>query len=78
MGQGPPDRSDPGSRRTNGGSYLARYGTLQRPAVSERVTRVLNRATWSSRALSRILLLVLVSLFVADNAPVVIGIDAHD
>jgi DDE superfamily endonuclease len=37
--------------------------------------RVLNRATWSSRALSRILLLLLVSLFVPDNAPVVIGID---
>ena len=40
--------------------------------------RVLNRAIWSSRALSRILLLLLVSLFVPDTAPVVIGIDAHD
>src|SRR6266699_986887 len=37
--------------------------------------RVLNRATWSSRTLSRILLRLLVSLFVPDNAPVVIGID---
>src|SRR5579864_6661053 len=37
--------------------------------------RVLNRATWSSRALSRMLLLLLVSLFVPDNAPVVLGID---
>ena len=37
--------------------------------------RVLNRANWSSRALSRILLLLLVSLLVPDNAPVVIGID---
>jgi len=37
--------------------------------------RVLNRANWSSRALSRMLLRLLVSLFVPDNAPVVIGID---
>jgi len=37
--------------------------------------RVLNRANWSSRALSRILLLLLVSLFVPESAPVVIGID---
>jgi hypothetical protein len=37
--------------------------------------RVLNRAIWSSRALSRILLLLLVSLFVPKNAPVVMGID---
>jgi hypothetical protein len=37
--------------------------------------RVLNRAKWSSRALSRILLLLLVSLFVPENAPVVVGID---
>jgi len=40
--------------------------------------RVLNRATWSSRGLSRILLLLLVSLFVPEHAPIVIGIDAHD
>jgi len=37
--------------------------------------RVLNRATWSSRALSHMLVLVLVSLFVPENAPVVMGID---
>jgi hypothetical protein len=37
--------------------------------------RVLNRATWSSRALSRLLLLLLVQLFVAADAPIVIGID---
>jgi hypothetical protein len=37
--------------------------------------RVLNRAKWSSRALSRILLGLLVSLFVPENVPVVIGID---
>jgi hypothetical protein len=38
--------------------------------------RVLNRATWSSRRLSKILLLLLVSLFVPANAPVVKGINA--
>ncbi|MEO7020170.1 MAG: transposase [Ktedonobacteraceae bacterium] len=31
--------------------------------------RVLNRAKWSSRELSRILLVLLVSMFVPDNAP---------
>jgi hypothetical protein len=37
--------------------------------------RVLNRAKWSSRALSRILLHMLVKLFVAADAPIVVGID---
>src|SRR6476659_2069321 len=37
--------------------------------------RVLNRAKWSSRALSRVLLVLLVSVFVPENAPLVIGID---
>jgi hypothetical protein len=37
--------------------------------------RVLNRAKWSSRALSRILLLLLVKLFVPTDAPIVVGID---
>src|SRR5436305_5276237 len=37
--------------------------------------RVLNRAKWSSRAVSRILLLLLVDLFVPATAPVVVGID---
>jgi hypothetical protein len=37
--------------------------------------RVLNRATWSSRDLSRRLLVMLVSLFVAGNEPVIMGID---
>src|SRR5947209_20037257 len=36
---------------------------------------VLNRANWSSRALGRILLRLLVCRFVPDNAPVVIGIE---
>lgn len=37
--------------------------------------RVLNRAKWSSRALSRVLLRLLVKLFVAADAPIVVGID---
>lgn len=37
--------------------------------------RVLNRAKWSSRALSRILLCLLVQLFVPEEAPIVVGID---
>lgn len=37
--------------------------------------RVLNRATWSSRELSRRLLLLLVRVFVPADAPVVVGVD---
>jgi len=37
--------------------------------------RVLNRARWSSRALSRILLLRLVSVFAPPDGPIVVGID---
>jgi hypothetical protein len=37
--------------------------------------RVLNRAKWSSREISRLLLVLLVSLLVPANAPLVIGID---
>src|ERR687885_1802511 len=37
--------------------------------------RVLNRATWSSRAVSHLLLLLLLRAFVPDEAPVVVGID---
>jgi DDE superfamily endonuclease len=37
--------------------------------------RVLNRATWSSRELSRLLLVLLVRLFLAGNEPVILGID---
>ncbi len=37
--------------------------------------RVLNRAKWSSRELSRVLLVLLVHLFVAGNAPVILGLD---
>src|SRR6202162_825055 len=37
--------------------------------------RVLNRAKWSSRAVSRIMLLLLVDLFMPATAPIVVGID---
>jgi len=39
--------------------------------------RVLNRDTWSSRNLSRILLRLLVRTFVPPDAPVVLGLDEH-
>jgi hypothetical protein len=39
--------------------------------------RVLNRAKWSSYALSRILLRVLVRTFIAPDAPIIIGLDDH-
>jgi len=39
--------------------------------------RVLNRAVWSPRAASRVLLRLLVSIFVPPGAPVVLGIDDH-
>src|SRR5690242_6672048 len=39
--------------------------------------RVLNRATWSSRKLSRILLGLLVHAFVPPDQPVVLGLDDH-
>jgi hypothetical protein len=37
--------------------------------------RVLNRARWSSRELSRRLLLAVVAAFVPDDGPVVVGLD---
>lgn len=39
--------------------------------------RVLNRATWSPRAVSRVLLRLLVTAFVAPDAAIVLGIDDH-
>lgn len=39
--------------------------------------RVLNRASWSSRALRRVLLRLLVAAFVPGDAPLVFGIDDH-
>jgi hypothetical protein len=39
--------------------------------------RVLNRAKWSSRSVSRVLLRLLVRAFVGADAPLVIGLDDH-
>src|SRR4051812_44275754 len=39
--------------------------------------RVLNRANWSSLALSRILLRLLIRAFVPHDAPIVVGLDEH-
>lgn len=39
--------------------------------------RVLNRAVWSPRAVSRILLRLLLNAFVPSGAPVVVGLDDH-
>jgi hypothetical protein len=61
--------------RTYRDGDFARDGTEPGTAVSERVTRVLNRARWSSRALSRIVLHLLVKTFVPDGASIVVGID---
>ncbi len=41
----------------------------------QRYHRVLNRATWSSRTLSHLLLMLLLRAFVPDDAPVIVGID---
>src|ERR1700693_2866617 len=37
--------------------------------------RILNRAAWSSRAMARQLLILLVKAFMSSGAPVVIGLD---
>ena len=39
--------------------------------------RVLNRAAWSPRAISRVLLRLLVNVFVSSDAPIVLGLDDH-
>jgi hypothetical protein len=48
---------------------------LSHEAQFQNYHRVLNRARWSSRALSRILLRLLVAAFVPADAPVVVGMD---
>ncbi len=62
----------PGERTV---AAILRVMGLQNDQQFQNYHRVLNRAKWSSRALSRMLLLVLVSLFVPENAAVVVGID---
>jgi hypothetical protein len=48
---------------------------LHRERPFQNYHRVLNRAKWSSRALSHLLLRLLIRLFVAEEAPIVLGID---
>ena len=64
----------PGQRTV---TAILRVMGLSGEAQFQNYHRVLNRATWSSRALSRILLRALVAAFVPANAPVVIGLDDH-
>jgi DDE superfamily endonuclease len=62
----------PGERTV---TAILRVMGLQNEKQFQNYHRVLNRARWSSRALSRILLHLLVQLFVPEDAPIVVGID---
>src|SRR6202162_608504 len=62
----------PGERTV---AAILRVMGLQNEKHFQNYHRVLNRAQWSSRAVSRLLLLLLVQLFVPATAPVVVGID---
>ena len=48
---------------------------LDQEKCFHRYHRVLSRATWSSREVSRILLVLLVEAFVPEGEPLVVGID---
>lgn len=62
----------PGERTV---TAILRVMGLQNEAQFQNYHLVLNRAKWSSRALSRILLCLPVGLFVPANAPIVVGLD---
>ncbi len=62
----------PGHRTVTG---ALRIMGLRHERQFQRYHRVLNRASWSSRALSHVLLLLLLRAFVPDDAPVIVGID---
>jgi hypothetical protein len=64
----------PGTRTV---AAVLRVMGLSTDAQYQNYHRVLNRAVWSSRALSRILLRALVAAFIPAAAPVVIGLDDH-
>lgn len=49
-------------------------GTIANPNTSINYHRVLNRAVWSSRAVSQVLLQLLISIF-APQGPLVMGLD---
>lgn len=65
----------PGERTV---TAVLRVMGLQNEEQFQNDHRVLNRATWSSRALGRILLRLLVHIFVPGDAAIVVGMDAHD
>src|SRR4249920_1550059 len=50
---------------------------LSQEAQFQNYHRMLNRDTWSSHALSRIVLRLLVRAFVPAGAPIVLGLDDH-
>jgi hypothetical protein len=62
----------PGERTV---TAILRVMGLQNEKPFQNYHRVLNRAKWSSRVLSCILLRLLVQLFVPADAPIVVGID---
>lgn len=62
----------PGERTV---TAILRVMGLEHEKQFQNYHRVLNRAKWSSREISRILLFLLVHLFVGANNPVVVGID---
>ena len=62
----------PGERTV---AAILRVMGLQAEKQFQNYHRVLNRASWSSRAVSRLLLLLLVQVFVPATDPVVVGID---
>jgi hypothetical protein len=64
----------PGTRTV---TAVLRVMGLSAEAQFQNYHRVLNRAVWSSRALSYILLRALVAAFIPVGAPVVIGLDEH-
>lgn len=62
----------PGQRTV---AAVLRVMGLSTEAQFQNYHRVLNRAVWSSRQLSRVLLLLLVQVFVPVGAPVLVGLD---
>jgi hypothetical protein len=64
----------PGQRTV---AAILRVMGLSTDAQFQNYHRVLNRAIWSSRALSGLLLRALVTAFIPAGAPVVIGLDDH-
>lgn len=64
----------PGKRTV---TAVLRVMGLSNDAQFQNYHRVLNRAVWSPRALSRVLLRLLLEAFVPADAPVVLGLDDH-